>query len=238
MTLCRVTATLRDTYSSQHRVHLDAMLGAAVAMRMDLPPIDRDTPADELIRMDLPVERVDLGAHGIHLASATLDPVGDVGALHWLAWGDRRGIRDRIRLIHHVDREGDRRSAPVESWDIEPIDGHPAATLLRDGLTVRHLPASWCDADETEVGAHEPPYWHPGRRTEIVPVGVSCALSRDVIRALDQLHGESRSAHRPRVADPRRDRTVTATDAEWDEIRRRARDADMTISQFVRDRCL
>lgn len=231
--LLTVTAHLAEPYDSEHRVHLDALLGWALAPDRR---IDARTPLDRLGELRLPLGSID----GVWLASATLPPLGDVMALRWLAWGHRRQVRSYIRSVTAIDR-GSRQAgaAEVERWTIEAIDGHPAACLVRDGIAVRHMPEDWVDDDaELILGAARPPYWHPERQESVCGLGAAVRLQRWVRDELDGIAGEARGAHRPAKTDPAKPRTVYMTDAEWREVRRRADESGWTVSGYVRRRCL
>lgn len=243
MTLHRVTARLAEPYDCDLRIPLDTLLCAVVARRMDLGPIDRDTPAEDLVRVDLPVPWIEAVGAGVYAASSTLDPVGPVDSLTWLAWGRRRQIRNRLRDLHTVDRDGRRQSCPVVGWDIEPVDGDLVHCLVDEGTALRPLPAAWAvNADEASRGAHEPPYWHPSRQATIIRDGNRCELTTAALRAIEvagRIGSESESAE---ASDPapggRSPRIITASDAEWRALADRAAAAGVSVSAYVRARCL
>ncbi len=100
--------------------------------------------------------------------------------VHWDLIGRRRDVLSLCRNVRAIGSYLRHGFGVVREWTCEAADD--AEPLVRDGVSQRALPVEWCSSfDRQDVGAVEPPYWHPGRFIARVPPFTRCELADSVI---------------------------------------------------------
>lgn len=107
---------------------------------------------------------------------------------HWLAIGDRNGIRKLLRYVDHVGSHRRQGYGMVSRWEVERIVADQALVLAgADGLAARHMPRAWTNHTETsDSGRWLPPYWHP-QGGERVRARALCDVRPEVIAVARRL---------------------------------------------------
>lgn len=117
--LLEVRATLHGELAIDRPLHLDGLLMAVKATRMDLPPIARDTPIEAIPEIPIPITQT----RGIYRCSAAY-------------------FLDNERGRHFWTRRKD--AQDVERYDKPFARGYgPARDLMRRASTVRATEAHW-----------------------------------------------------------------------------------------------
>lgn len=112
--------------------------------------------------------------------------------VEWWCVGPRHEVRKALKLLwgpeaHPHGFVGSVRRAgagEIASWSIEGADCSDSEALsmaVRDGIVMRHLPASWADGvSEWDRGAWRSPYWHPDAQESIPRVGSEARLCSSI----------------------------------------------------------
>lgn len=95
--------------------------------------------------------------------------------VHWDLIGRRRDVLSLCRNVPAIGSYLRHGFGVVSEWTCEATDD--AEPLVRDGTSQRAIPVDWCSSfGRQDVGAVEPPYWHPGRFIARVPPFTRCKL--------------------------------------------------------------
>ena len=111
-----------------------------------------------------------------------------VDRVSWLACtDDPRRVQHLLRRVTYIGALGAHGCGEVGEWVVEEIEGPPEHVLVDEqGISLRVLPVSWCSSigGPTARLACSPPYWHPDRHIEAVPVGAPVVLRQGVLEGL------------------------------------------------------
>lgn len=182
-------------------MHLDGLLEVANTLRRGAgKKVSRRTPASDLRRWSAPgvlhVEVLDAWCHACSAANVSRD----LRSVRWLIYGSRGPVRKALKLLWGSEDatsdsaelvlDGDVRR--VTRWSLEHGSYRLENCFVgRTGLAVRHLPEGWVKRSERwGNGAHESPYWHPGREHPIPALGARTVLLEDVQMRLHELDVE------------------------------------------------
>ena len=176
-----------------HTVHLDALLTIASLLRggRRRQPT-RETPVEQIDRLDAPgLLHLDIGGQRCHACSAL---VASPRGVRWRMYGARSTVRRAIKLMWGPEnRVGgeltiDGHAYPVRAWRLEHADYDLEDCVVWRGRAIRHLPESWvASASAWGRGAHEGPYWHPGRQHRLPRLGEEVELTQEVLAELRRL---------------------------------------------------
>lgn len=114
-------------------------------------------------------------------------PVVYAASALWRCWSfDRRGLKRMLRRVRHLGARRSHGWGAISGWTIEDEpDADPVSLLVAAGRAVRALPRSWCTWWSSEAsGAVRPPYWHPGRQVDVVPVGARVELDPHLVEKI------------------------------------------------------
>lgn len=163
----RITAHLSPTATADAWVpiHLDSLVAAGTLRGS---PVTVDTPVSEIRWRRIPGV-VHLQHAGERCFACSAGRVcADGSTVQWLAYGARRAFRKALKRLWRPGEPIALEPGPkhrIERWEVEEADHDLVDVFALEGKASRILPQGWvATAGEWTEGAHEPPYWHPGRQ--------------------------------------------------------------------------